>query len=61
MSDYTRPTPNPVGSAQSAARARLPMATMASLFSSRDFVAGILAIAMTLGPLAMAAFAVGRY
>jgi hypothetical protein len=37
------------------------MTTMASQFSTLDMVAGIVAALMTLGPLAMAAFAVGRY
>jgi hypothetical protein len=40
---------------------RTPMTRMGPLFSSRDMVAGILAAVMTLGPLAMAAFAVRRY
>ena len=42
-------------------RLRETMATTGSLFSSLDMTAGILAAVMTLGPLAMAAFAVGRY
>jgi hypothetical protein len=40
---------------------RAPMTTTGPLFSSLDMAAGILAVVMTLGPLAMAAFAVGRY
>ncbi len=40
---------------------REPMTTTGPLFSSLDMVAGIMAAVMTLGPLAMAAFAVGRY
>jgi hypothetical protein len=36
------------------------IATMGSQFSTLDMVAGIVAALMTLGPLAMAAFAVGR-
>jgi hypothetical protein len=40
---------------------RTPMTRTGPLFSSRDMVARILAAVMTLGPLAMAAFAVGRY
>jgi hypothetical protein len=31
------------------------------IFSSQDAVAGVVAAVMILGPLAMAAFAVGRY
>jgi hypothetical protein len=40
---------------------RTPMTPTGPLFSSQDMVAGILVAVMTLGPLAMAAFAVGRY
>jgi hypothetical protein len=40
---------------------RAPMTNTGPLFSTLDMVAGILAVVMTLGPLAMAAFAVGRY
>jgi hypothetical protein len=40
---------------------RAPMTTTGPLFSSQDMVAGILTAVMMLGPLAMAAFAVGRY
>jgi hypothetical protein len=36
------------------------MATMGPVFSSFDLVAGVVAALMILGPLAMAAFAVGR-
>jgi hypothetical protein len=39
---------------------RTEMTTMGPLFSSFDIVAGIVAAVMVLGPLAMAAFAVGR-
>ena len=39
---------------------RAPMTTTAPLFSNLNS-AGIFAALMTLGPLAMAAFAVGRY
>jgi hypothetical protein len=39
---------------------RTPMTTTGPLFSSLDMAGGILAAVMTLGPLAMAAFAVGR-
>ena len=37
------------------------MTSTGPIFSSLDMAAGILAVVMTLGPLAMAAFAVGRY
>jgi hypothetical protein len=40
---------------------RATMATTGPLFSSLDIVAGIAAAVMMLAPLAMAAFAVGRY
>ena len=40
---------------------RAEMATTGPLFSSFDIVAGIFAAVMMLGPLAMAAFSVGRY
>jgi hypothetical protein len=40
---------------------RAPMRPTGPLFSSQDMVAGIVAAVMILGPLAMAAFAVGRY
>lgn len=40
---------------------RKTMLTTGPLFSSSDIAAGIVAAVMTLGPLAMAAFAVGRY
>jgi hypothetical protein len=40
---------------------RNPMTPTGPIFSSLDMVGGILAAVMTLGPLAMAAFAVGRY
>lgn len=40
---------------------RLPMTTTGPMFSSLDMVAGVLVVLMNLGPLAMAAFAVGRY
>jgi hypothetical protein len=40
---------------------RKTMTPTGPTFSSLDMVAGILAAVMTLGPLAMAAFAVGRY
>jgi hypothetical protein len=40
---------------------RTPTTPTGPLFSSQDMVAGIVAAVMTLGPLAMAAFAVGRY
>ncbi len=39
---------------------RTTMATMGPVFSSFDLVAGVVAALMILGPLAMAAFAVGR-
>jgi hypothetical protein len=40
---------------------RSPMVTTGPLFSNLDVIAGMFAALMTLGPLAMAAFAVGRY
>ncbi len=40
---------------------RAPMTTTGPLFSSQDVAAGIVAAVMLLGPLAMAAFSVGRY
>jgi hypothetical protein len=40
---------------------RNPLTSIGPIFSSLDMVGGILAAVMTLGPLAMAAFAVGRY
>jgi hypothetical protein len=40
---------------------RNSMTSMGPIFSSFDMAAGIAAAVMTLGPLAMAAFAVGRY
>jgi hypothetical protein len=40
---------------------RAPMRNMGPLFSTLDMAAGIAAAVMTLGPLARAAFAVGRY
>jgi hypothetical protein len=40
---------------------RIAMTTTGPIFSSFDMIAGIAAALMTLGPLAMAAFAVGRY
>jgi hypothetical protein len=39
---------------------RTPMTPTGPIFSRLDRIAGILAAVMTLGPLAMAAFAVGR-
>jgi hypothetical protein len=40
---------------------RAPMTTTGPLFSSEDMAASIVAAVMILGPLAMAAFAVGRH
>jgi hypothetical protein len=40
---------------------RMAVTTTGPIFSSFDMAAGIAAAVMTLGPLAMAAFAVGRY
>jgi hypothetical protein len=40
---------------------RAPMTTTGPLFSSEDIAASIVAAVMILGPLAMAAFAVGRH
>ena len=40
---------------------RAPMTTTGPLFSSQDVAAGVVAAVMLLGPLAMAAFSVGRY
>ena len=40
---------------------RTSMTSTGPIFSSVDMAAGIAAAVMTLGPLAMAAFAVGRY
>lgn len=40
---------------------RMAMTTTGPMFSSLDMVAGVLVVLMNLGPLAMAAFAVGRY
>ena len=40
---------------------RMAMTTTGPIFSSLDMIAGIAAAVMTLGPLAMAAFSVGRY
>jgi hypothetical protein len=40
---------------------RTPMTPTGPLFSSFDIAAGIVAAVMLLGPLAMAALAVGRY
>jgi hypothetical protein len=62
MSDFDRPvstTPRdplirPIAS-------RAAMTTTGPTFSTMDMVAGIVAALMTLGPLAMAAFAVGRH
>ena len=50
---------NPVNRVAVAPRA--PMTTTGPLFSSEDMVASIVAAVMILGPLAMAAFAVGRH
>jgi hypothetical protein len=62
MADFNRPAPpannEPV---RVAVAPRAPMTTAGPLFSSQDFAAGIVAAVMILGPLAMAAFAVGRY
>jgi hypothetical protein len=59
MTDFNRtvsPTPDRVAVAP-----RAPMTPTGPLFSSQDMVAGIVAALMILGPLAMAAFAVGRH
>ena len=40
---------------------RMAMTTTGPIFSGADMVAGVAAAVMLLGPLAMAAFAVGRY
>jgi hypothetical protein len=61
MTDFDRNVP-PVHKepARVAVAPHGPMATN-PLFSSHDLAAGIVAAVMILGPLAMAAFAVGRH
>ena len=63
MSDFNRTTSatynQPVD--RTPVASRTTMTSTGPLFSNLDMVAGIVAAIMTLGPLAMAAFAVGRY
>jgi hypothetical protein len=56
-----RPTDDRAASPRIAVAPRAPMTTTGPLFSSQDVAAGIVAAVMLLGPLAMAAFSVGRY
>ena len=49
------------GAPRIAVAPRAPLTTTGPLFSSQDVVAGIVGAVMLLGPLAMAAFSVGRY
>ena len=59
---YTEPlAASPTYKKPLAVAPRMAMTTTGPLFSSLDMIAGIAAAVMTLGPLAMAAFAVGRY
>ncbi len=63
MTDFDRTSSttykDPIGRIAVAPRA--PMTTTGRFFSKEDMIAGIVAAVMILGPLAMAAFAVGRY
>jgi hypothetical protein len=59
MSDFDRPTRDPVDRTPVARRAG--MSPTGPIFSNSDMAAGIVAAPMILGPLAMAAFAVGRH
>ncbi len=55
MTDYNRPVNE--GTGPNAARSiNRPVPRTGPIFESLDFVAGIVAAVMTLGPLAMAAF-----
>jgi hypothetical protein len=55
------PTDDRAASPHIAVAPRAPMTTTRPLISSQDVAAGIVAAVMLLGPLAMAAFSVGRY
>jgi hypothetical protein len=55
------PTDDRAASPRIAVAPRAPMTTTGPLVSSQDVAAGIVAAVMLLGPLAMAAFSVGRY
>ena len=62
MSDFDRNVPPGYQEpARVAIAPRASMTTTGPLFSSHDLAASIVAAVMILGPLAMAAFAVGRY
>jgi hypothetical protein len=62
MTDFDRIAPTAYNEPVRVAVApRAPMTTTGPLFSSHDVAAGIVAAVMILGPLAMAAFAVGRH
>jgi hypothetical protein len=61
MTDFKRTTPTHNDPPRMTVASRAPMTTTGFLFSNLDMIAGIFAALMTLGPLAMAAFAVGRY
>jgi hypothetical protein len=61
MTDFNRPAATYTEPPRMNVASRAPMTTTGPLFSNLDMVAGIVAALMTLGPLAMAAFAVGRY
>jgi hypothetical protein len=69
MTDFDRVTPSPTRTDSTRAAEVPPVAvaprgtltTSGPIFSTEDMMAGIVAAVMILGPLAMAAFAVGRH
>jgi hypothetical protein len=63
MTDFN-PTPTPIANEpvrRVAVAPRAAMTTTGPIFTRMDLIAGIAAAVMNLGPLAMAAFVVGRY
>ena len=61
MTDFNRTASTYNEPARVAVAPRADMTDTGPLFSTLDIAAGIAAAVMLLGPLAMAAFAVGRY
>jgi hypothetical protein len=61
MTDFSRAVPPTEPVDRLAVARRMPITSTGPLYSSVDMAAAIVAAVMILGPLAMPAFAVGRY